>query len=43
MLKKDFSVSHDIAIEFVNKLKRRAKRMAGETAAVEQFDGPDFA
>ena len=43
MLKKDFAVSHDIVAEFVNKLKRRVKRMADETAADEQSDDPDFA
>ena len=43
MLKKDFAVSHDIAAEFVNKLMRRVKGMAGETAADEHSDDPDFA
>ena len=28
--------------EFVNKRKRRVKRMAGETAADEQSDDPDL-
>ena len=43
MLKKDFAVSHNIAAEFVNKRKRRVKRMGGETTADEQSDDPDFA
>ena len=43
MLKKDFAVLHDIAAEFVNKLKRRVKRMAGEIATAEQSHDPDFA
>ena len=41
--KKDFTVSHDIAAEFVNRRKRRVKIMAGEIAADEQSDDPDFA
>ena len=43
MLKKEFAASHDNAAEFVNKLKRIVKRMAGKTAADEQSDDPDFA
>ena len=43
MLKKDVAVLHDIAAEFVNKLKRRVEKMAGEIAADEQSDDPDFA
>ena len=43
MLKKDFAVSHNIAAEFVNKRKRRVKRMAGGITADEQSDDPDFA
>ena len=43
MLKKDVAVSHDIAAEFENKLSRRVKRMAGETAADQQSDDPDLA
>ena len=39
---KDFAVSHDIAVEFVKKRKRRIKRMAGEIATDEQSDDPDF-